>query len=211
MNPRCGFPHYSLSRGAPSATWVLLQANRHISIWKINGGESGIRTHGSFESPVFKTGSLNHSDISPQTEYRPRAKREIYYTIIATLCQSFWRKNRSRNGSGFLSGIETVVADGGDIRPVPGRPTVGRTGRIHKIKALASHPDSLQAELRGQDAFRVRLPVDSPGTGRRKLVRSKHHAIDGILESGTGHPIQDHRPHGQLPLQRLPPLSALMM
>ena len=29
------------------------------------GGESGIRTHGSFESPVFKTGSLNHSDISP--------------------------------------------------------------------------------------------------------------------------------------------------
>ena len=96
MNPRCGFPHYSLSRGAPSATWVLLQANRHISIWKINGGESGIRTHGSFESPVFKTGSLNHSDISPQTEYRPRAKREIYYTIIATVCQSFWRKNRSR-------------------------------------------------------------------------------------------------------------------
>ena len=29
------------------------------------GGESGIRTHGSCESPVFKTGSLNHSDISP--------------------------------------------------------------------------------------------------------------------------------------------------
>ena len=25
LNPRCGFPHYSLSRGAPSATWVLLQ------------------------------------------------------------------------------------------------------------------------------------------------------------------------------------------
>ena len=30
------------------------------------GGESGIRTHGSFESPVFKTGSLNHSDTSPK-------------------------------------------------------------------------------------------------------------------------------------------------
>ena len=31
-----------------------------------SGGESGIRTHGSQnESPVFKTGSLNHSDISP--------------------------------------------------------------------------------------------------------------------------------------------------
>ncbi len=29
------------------------------------GGEGRIRTHGSFESPVFKTGSLNHSDTSP--------------------------------------------------------------------------------------------------------------------------------------------------
>ena len=29
------------------------------------GGEGGIRTHGSCESPVFKTGSLNHSDTSP--------------------------------------------------------------------------------------------------------------------------------------------------
>ena len=29
------------------------------------GGEDGIRTHGSDESPVFKTGSLNHSDTSP--------------------------------------------------------------------------------------------------------------------------------------------------
>ena len=83
MNPRCGFPHYSLSRGAPSATWVLLQANRHISIWKINGGESGIRTHGSFESPVFKTGSLNHSDISP----RPISDQmqQLYYHIKARL------------------------------------------------------------------------------------------------------------------------------
>ncbi len=30
-----------------------------------SGGESGIRTHGSFESPDFKAGSLDHSDISP--------------------------------------------------------------------------------------------------------------------------------------------------
>ncbi len=27
LNPRCGFPHYSLSRGAPSATWVLLHTD----------------------------------------------------------------------------------------------------------------------------------------------------------------------------------------
>ena len=31
----------------------------------VNGGEGGIRTHGPCGSPVFKTGSLNHSDISP--------------------------------------------------------------------------------------------------------------------------------------------------
>ena len=30
-----------------------------------NGGESGIRTHGPFGSLVFKTSSLNRSDISP--------------------------------------------------------------------------------------------------------------------------------------------------
>ena len=30
-----------------------------------NGGEEGIRTLGSFESLVFKTSSLNRSDISP--------------------------------------------------------------------------------------------------------------------------------------------------
>src|SRR5689334_14679738 len=31
-----------------------------------NGGESGIRTHGRFDpSPVFKTGALNRSAISP--------------------------------------------------------------------------------------------------------------------------------------------------
>ena len=67
LNPRAGFPAYSLSRGAPSASWVLPQAE-----WKRRnaavefGGESGIRTHGPFGSLVFKTSSINHSDISPQ-------------------------------------------------------------------------------------------------------------------------------------------------
>ncbi len=89
MNPRCGFPHYSLSRGAPSATWVLLQAEYKRSYVSthpaesFSGGESGIRTHGSFESPVFKTGSLNHSDISP----RPISDQmqQLYYHIKARL------------------------------------------------------------------------------------------------------------------------------
>ena len=95
MNPRCGFPHYSLSRGAPSATWVLLQVQsykRYLHFLlkvlsqccrKRSGGESGIRTHGSCESPVFKTGSLNHSDISP----RPISDQmqQLYYHIKARL------------------------------------------------------------------------------------------------------------------------------
>ena len=58
LNPRAGYPTYSLSRGAPSPLGYFSMVN-------IIGGEREIRTPGSFESPVFKTGSLNHSDISP--------------------------------------------------------------------------------------------------------------------------------------------------
>ena len=100
MNPRCGFPHYSLSRGAPSATWVLLQANRHISIWKINGGESGIRTHGSFESPVFKTGSLNHSDISPQAERHQAHQTRVLSYHIRRAMSTVFRKKPGPRGPG---------------------------------------------------------------------------------------------------------------
>ena len=42
------YPAYSLSRGAPSASWVLLQI--HIKF----GGESGIRTHGDFRLAGFQ-------------------------------------------------------------------------------------------------------------------------------------------------------------
>ena len=69
LNPGCGFPHYSLSRGAPSATWVLLQAGRQASMLKRIGGERGIRTPGVFRaSLVFKTSAFNRSAISPHLE-----------------------------------------------------------------------------------------------------------------------------------------------
>ena len=45
LNPGCGHPHYSLSRGAPSATWVLL----HVKA----GGARGIRTPGTFRYHWF--------------------------------------------------------------------------------------------------------------------------------------------------------------
>ena len=35
LNPRDGFPPYSLSRGAPSATWVLLHAKYRIHLKKM--------------------------------------------------------------------------------------------------------------------------------------------------------------------------------
>ena len=65
------------------ATWVLLHGCKlrvHYLLWLEikSGGESGIRTHGSFESPVFKTGSLNRSDISP---YRLNCK--LFYHILS--------------------------------------------------------------------------------------------------------------------------------
>ena len=76
-NSRTSFPAYSLSRGAPS-TYLgtspysvlfppLLQRKMTKRCFAGGGigGEGGIRTHGSFESPVFKTGSLNRSDTSP--------------------------------------------------------------------------------------------------------------------------------------------------
>ena len=107
MNPRCGFPHYSLSRGAPSATWVLLQAEYKRSYVSthpaesFSGGESGIRTHGSFESPVFKTGSLNHSDISP----RPISDQmqQLYYHIKAQLSTAKVQKCKKTVRSSVLS------------------------------------------------------------------------------------------------------------
>ena len=77
LNPRAAFTAYSLSRGAPSASWVLPQVE-NIKIMEFTyGGESGIRTHGSCESPVFRTGSLNHSDISPNR--LPAQMQELSY------------------------------------------------------------------------------------------------------------------------------------
>ena len=63
LNPRAGHPTYALSRGAPSATWVLL----HILLAWRRGRDSNPR-HLSV-SLVFKTSSINHSDTSPYWEY----------------------------------------------------------------------------------------------------------------------------------------------
>lgn len=53
LNPRAGFPTYTLSRGASSASWVLLQSKVRYTYSK-NGGESGIRTHGTLPYGSFQ-------------------------------------------------------------------------------------------------------------------------------------------------------------
>ena len=112
LNPRSGFPDYSLSRGAPSATWVLLQVQfykRYLHFLlkvlsqccrKRSGGESGIRTHGSCESPVFKTGSLNHSDISPQAERHQAHQTRVLSYHIRRAMSTVFRKKPGPRGPG---------------------------------------------------------------------------------------------------------------
>ena len=84
LNPRTVLPAYSLSRGAPSATWVLPRVENIEMMKLLSGGESGIRTHGPCGSPVFKTGSLNHSDISPN--WNP-SKCKSNLSISQGICQ----------------------------------------------------------------------------------------------------------------------------
>ena len=59
------YPAYSLSRGAPSASWVLPQVD---GVYEKMAERVGFEPTETCASPVFKTGSLNHSDISPSAE-----------------------------------------------------------------------------------------------------------------------------------------------
>ena len=64
----------------------------NINIYLINGGESGIRTHGTFEGThTFQACALNHSAISPntisimiltegKTEYSFQIHKPIYFS-----------------------------------------------------------------------------------------------------------------------------------
>ena len=54
------------------------------------GGEGGIRTHGSCESLVFKTSSLNHSDTSPSSN-------ENYFTTASKKSQYVFSKNNKKS------------------------------------------------------------------------------------------------------------------
>ena len=87
--------HYSLSRGAPSASWVLLHAERRtyiiapslIGLALEHFRKSWRRERDSnprcFRTTVFKTVTIDHSDISPF--------RSLWYNnILLKKCQQVW-------------------------------------------------------------------------------------------------------------------------
>ena len=65
MNPGCAFAHYSLSRGAPSASWVLLHVKRVCDFQKWRR-ERDSNPRYIAVSLVFKTSAINRSAISPR-------------------------------------------------------------------------------------------------------------------------------------------------
>ena len=68
---------YSLSRGAPSASWVLPQVDGDFSV----GGESGIRTHGCSHIAGFQDRCLQPLGHLSVSWARPSLKRRTYLTI----------------------------------------------------------------------------------------------------------------------------------
>ena len=100
LNPRAGFPTYSLSRGAPSPLGYFSMVNYHENFcssldvkWRRGRDSNSWSLAGSL---VFKTSSLNHSDTSPCLA------RVIYYhkgkTHVNGFRKSFLssRKDRTR-------------------------------------------------------------------------------------------------------------------
>ena len=65
------YPAYSLSRGAPSASWVLPQVD---GVYEKMAERVGFEPTETCASPVFKTGSFTRSDISPFQERTPASQ-----------------------------------------------------------------------------------------------------------------------------------------
>ena len=138
LNARAAFATYSLSRGAPSP----------LGYFSVKyGGEEEIRTLGSFESPVFKTGSLNRSDTSPfisafksaKVFYhkRPRLsipKNELYLT---ELNKKEWKRGLT-NGSPYgIISEQTAKRRFFKDKPDPPEKNAGTHGAIPRDGTVA--------------------------------------------------------------------------
>ena len=82
------YPAYSLSRGAPSASWVLLQI--HIKF----GGESGIRTHGDLRLAGFQDRflqPLGHLSIAERRPHPKHLKHDNTFAFRLSTLDLFFR------------------------------------------------------------------------------------------------------------------------
>ena len=88
MNPRAGYPTYSLSRGAPSPLGYFCMVNLILQyiIRSLNpsltfGGESGIRTHGALRHDGFQDRSVMTTSVSLH-------RCNSYIITFTRLCQA---------------------------------------------------------------------------------------------------------------------------
>ena len=91
LNPRAGFPTYSLSRGAPSPLGYFSNGSVVSSqgCWR-RGWDSNPRSLAG--SLVFKTSSLNHSDTSPYVFYFVALSQatHLYYHFFLHMSTTFF-------------------------------------------------------------------------------------------------------------------------
>ena len=102
MNPRGAFyTPYSLSRGAPSATWVLLRMKLAERV--------GFEPTDAFTSPVFKTGAFDHSAISPCVKAFPSP--DAFY-IVAHPYKDVNRNSTEKNQKNQKWGLKNIKGCG---------------------------------------------------------------------------------------------------
>ena len=95
------YPAYSLSRGAPSASWVLPQVDGKIQLAE----RVGFEPTDAFTSPVFKTGAFDHSAISPFVKANLCQKQIRFYhprSRLSTQNARSRRINISRRSRGYF-------------------------------------------------------------------------------------------------------------
>ena len=95
LNPRAALTTYSLSRGAPSTAWVLLQYQAlELSLCMKVSGERGIRTLAPFRTNGFQDRLVMTASISLQVifvrRHQPATCTYYHFTIIVST--SFFKK-----------------------------------------------------------------------------------------------------------------------
>ncbi len=108
MNSRAGYPAYSLSRGAPSATWVLLR----MAVERCFGGERGIRTPGAsqhhwFSRPAPSTARPSlHLARTSENDYNKvcaqSQRKKRWFSAFCPFCRTY-RTAAAARGNPFTS------------------------------------------------------------------------------------------------------------